>query len=261
MKFVAWILLLIALPECVHASVVVLNGLTHVHNLPGPEGKTQGTVRVKNEGLKDARIVIYRQDLITDCGKPSSYPDPNSHNRSLGNCLKTNVDEKILTANEEYEIRYNIALEKDKTSPGSYWEVLMVEVAEPVRDELKNGVQVNSKVRYAIQVIVDVGDFEGPKLTFENIVLDKVPGQEQILKVQVKNNSAFGSRANVILEIYDGQGNKLKTTEPNTRMLYPGFCNTFEVPISNLPAGKYDCVIIADTGKDLFGSNISVQVE
>ncbi|SEI71622.1 hypothetical protein SAMN04487995_1845 [Dyadobacter koreensis] len=261
MKFFAWILLFIILPKYVRASVVVLNGLTHIHTLPAPDGKTQGTVKVKNEGIKDARIIIYRQDLVSDCGKPSSYPDPNSHKYSLGDGLRTNVDEKILSANEEYEIRYNIELEMDKSSPGSYWEVIMVEVADPVRDELKNGVQVNSKVRYAIQVIVDVGDYEGPKLSFESIFLDKPPGQEQILKVQLKNNSSFGSRANVVLEIYDAQGNKLKTTEPNTRMLYPGYCNTFEVPISKLPAGKYDCVIIADTGKDLFGSNISVQVE
>jgi len=260
MKFVFWILLLL-LPDSLYASVVVLNGLTHLHTISGADIKTQGTVKVKNEGNKDARILIYRQDLINDCGKPSAYSDPESHARSLGTSLRTNVDEKVLSANEVYEVRYSIELEQNKSRPGTYWEVIMVEVADPVRDVVRNGVQVDSKVRYAIQVIVDVGTFEGPKLTFEHINLEKTPGPQQMLKVQIKNNSDFGSRASVILEIYDGKGTKLKTTEPNTRMLYPGYCNTFEVPVSNLSAGKYDCVIIADTGKDLFGSNISVQVE
>ncbi len=44
-------------------------------------------------------------------------------------------------------------------------------------------------------------------------------------------------------------------------MLYPGYCSTFEIPVTDLPKGKYDCVIVADTQRDLFGSNISLQVE
>jgi len=245
----------------VHASVVVVNGLTHAHVLSGAENKIQGSVVVRNEGAKESRILIYRQDLLPECGKSAQYPDLNSHSRSLGDGLKTNVDEKLMAVKEEYDVRYTIELPKDKTLPGTYWEVIMVEVADPVKDEVKDGVQINSKVRYAIQVIVDVGNFEAPEVSFENVIFDKVSPQRSVLKIQLKNNSAFGTRTNVILEVYDNKGNKLKTTEPSGRMLYPGYCNTFELPVNDLLSGKYDCVIIADTGKDLFGSNISIQVE
>lgn len=260
MNLVIRLFLLLCLPGYLRASVVIVNGLTHVHAL-ATTAKTQGTIRVKNEGTKEARILVYRQDLVPECGQSAKYTDANSHARSLGGGLSTNVDEKVMTANEEYDVRYTIDLDKEKSVPGTYWEVVMVEVADPIHDELKGGVHVNSKVRYAIQVIVDVGSFEGPKLSFENVVFDKISAKNAVLKVQIKNNSTFGARTNVILEVYDAAGTKLKTTPPNTRMLYPGYCNTFEIPLNDTAPGKYDCVIIADTGKDLFGSNISVQVE
>lgn len=255
------ILLLLLFPAHLHASVIIVNGLTHVHSLKDAAAIEQGVIRVKNEGAKDSRILVYRQDLILACDQASTYLAPGSHSRSLGNGLKTNIDERNIAANEAYEVRYTIELDKAKAETGSYWEVIMIEVGEPVHEEPKNGVQVNSKVRYAIQVIVDVGTFEGPKLTYEKAGYDKVAVKQGMLRVTLKNNGRFGARTNLILEVYDSSGNKLKNTEPNTRMLYPGNCSTFEIPVNDLPAGKYDCVIIADTGKDLFGSNISLQVE
>jgi hypothetical protein len=260
MKLVIRLFFLLCLPGYLSASVVIVNGLTHVHALATTD-KTQGAIRVRNEGVKETRILVYRQDLVPECGQSAKYPEANSHTRSLGDGLRTNVDEKLMAANEEYDVRYTIDLERGKSLAGTYWEVIMVEVADPIHDELKDGVHVNSKVRYAIQVIVDVGSFEGPRLSFENVVFDKISVKNAVLKVQIKNNSAFGARTNVILEVYDGKGTKLKTTPPNTRMLYPGYCNIFEIPLNDMAPGKYDCVIIADTGKDLFGSNISIQVE
>ena len=261
MKLITGLIILLLLPGYLKASVVILNGLTHMHAITDAASKTQGTIRVRNDGTKESRILVYRQDLIPECGQSVAYPKISSHGRSLGNELKTNVDEKVIGPGEEYDIRYTIEIDKGKSLPGTYWEVVMIEVAEPVQEQPKNGVQVNSKVRYAIQVIVDVGNFEGPRLTFENVVFDKVSAEQSVLKVLLKNNSSFSSRTNVILEIYDEKGNKLKTTESNNRMLYSGYCNTFEIPVNDLLPGKYDCVIIADTGKDLFGSNISIQVE
>ncbi|QRQ99870.1 hypothetical protein [Dyadobacter sandarakinus] len=261
MKAVIRFILLLFLPGTLQASVVILNGLTHVHQVATANARVQGTIRVRNENAREARILIYRQDLLAACGGVAEYPEAGSHPRSLGNALKTNVDERIVGANEEYEITYTAQLDPHKVSTGTYWQVVMIEVAEPVKEQPRAGIQVNSKVRYAIQVVVDVGTYEGPRLSYENVVFDKVTSKQGLLKVMLKNNGSFASRANVVLEVYDTSGNKLKTTEPNTRMVYPGYCSTYEIPVSDLSKGKYDCVIIADTGKDLFGSNIALQIE
>lgn len=261
MKKALGLILLLFFSSSLYASVVIVNGLTHGHSLLSPSDKVQGIIRVRNDGDKDSRILIYRQDLVPECTAAPNYLDADSHPRSLGKDLLTNVDEKVLSGKEEYDIRYTVALDKEKQKPGTYWEVLMIEVVNPIKEETTSGIHVSSRIRYAIQIIVDAGSFDGPKLSFENVVFDKVTPKNTMLKIQLKNNGIFGARTNVVLEVYDSQGNKIKTTEPNGRMMYPGYCNTFEIPLSDLAKGKYDCVIVADTGKDLFGSNISVQIE
>lgn len=260
MKWIALLSMMLLMPRYIRASVVILNGLTHNHSIPTATTTVQGVIKVKNDGGKDSRILVYRQDLVSLCNQQAAYPEVGSHSRSLGTALKTNVDERVIATTEEYDVRYTIEADPNR-QPGTYWEVIMVEVADPVREETHSGIQVNSKVRYAIQVIVDIGPVEGPPLSYENVVYEKVSAEQSVLKVVLKNNGAYGARTNVILEVYDSNGNKLKTTQPNTRMLYPGSCSTFEIPVTDVPKGKYDCVIIADTKKDLFGSNISLQVE
>lgn len=260
MKWIALLSMMLLMPQYTRASVVILNGLTHSHGIPTAATKVQGVIKVKNDGGKDSRILVYRQDLVSQCDQQAAYPEVGSHSRSLGSGLKTNVDERVIAVNEEYDVRYTIEADPNR-QPGTYWEVIMVEVADPVREETHSGILVNSKVRYAIQVIVDIGPVEGPPLSYENVTYEKISAEQSVLKVVLKNNGAYGARTNVILEVYDSNGNKLKTTQPNTRMLYPGSCSTFEIPITDVPKGKYDCVIVADTRKDLFGSNISLQIE
>lgn len=260
MKWIALLSMMLLMPRYLRASVVVLNGLTHNHSIPTASTKVQGAIKVKNDGGKDSRILVYRQDLVSKCDQQAAYPEVGSHSRSLGLGLKTNIDERVIATGEEYDVRYTIEADPNR-QPGTYWEVIMVEVADPVREESHRGIQINSKVRYAIQVIVDIGPAEGPPLSYEKVTYEKVAAEQSVLKVVLKNNGAYGARTNVILEVYDSNGNKLKTTQPNTRMLYPGSCSTFEIPVTDVPKGKYDCVIIADTKKDLFGSNISLQVE
>jgi hypothetical protein len=260
MKWIALLSMMLLMPRYTRASVVILNGLTHNHSIPTATTKVQGVIKVKNDGGKDSRILVYRQDLVSQCDQQAAYPEVGSHSRSLGTGLKTNVDERMIATSEEYDVRYTIEADPNR-QPGTYWEVIMVEVADPVREEAHRGIQVNSKVRYAIQVIVDIGPVEGPPLSYENVAYEKVSAEQSVLKVVLKNNGTYGARTNVILEVYDSNGNKLKTTQPNTRMLYPGSCSTFEIPVTDVPKGKYDCVIIADTKRDLFGSNISLQVE
>jgi hypothetical protein len=254
------LVILVLLPCATQAAVVIVNGLSHTHSLVSSEAKAQGLIRVRNDGNKESRILVYRQDLISKCGEKSTFPEAGSHPQSLGKSLVTNVNEKVIASKEEYDVLYSVQLGRDKPA-GTYWEVLMVEVADPIREEPRNGVQVNSTVRYAIQVIVDVGTFDGPALSYQQVSFEKVSPTLSVLKVTLKNDGIFGARSSVILEVYDASGNKLKVTEPNSRMLYPGSCSTYEIPVTDLPKGKFDCVIVADTGKDLFGSNVTLQIE
>ena len=249
---------LLVLSSHLFAAIQVLNGLTHVH-ATAAGGQINGKILIKNESAKEARILIYKQDLIANCGNAIAYTTSNTHNRSLGNWLQTNIDEKILSPNEEYTIHYTINMPKDSIGKGTYWSVLMIEGAEPIKEENTNGMQVNSKVRYAIQVLADVDGFESPKLTFEDVKYEAK--SSKTLKVRIKNDGLCSAKTKVSIEIFSDKGVKIKGYEATQKRIYPNLCNEFELLLDDMPKGKYEGVLIADNGKDIFGSTITLDVE
>ena len=259
MKKFTFILLLLTINFRLSASVMILNGLTHVHSTTAGSQVT-GKIIVKNESSKETRILIYKQDLIPSCGKSIDYTEINKHDRSLGKWLQTNVDEKILLPNQEYTIHYTINIPKELAQKGTYWAVLMVEGADPIKEENTNGMHVNSKVRYAVQVLADVGGFESPKLTFEDVRYEGQENTGKMIKVKIKNDGVFSAKTKITLEIFSNKGDKIKTFEGLQKRIYPNLCNDFEIVLKDLPKGKYEGVIIADNGKDMFGSNVTLDV-
>ena len=245
------------------SGVVILNGLTHVHS--GEAGSVMsGKIKIRNDSSKENRIILYKQDLILSCENTSiyEYKDINSNPRSMGGWLKVNVDEKILGPHEEYDLSYSINVPKNVAQKGSYWTVLMVEGADPIREPESQSLQVGSKIRYAVQLITELGSFESPKLQFENVEYKKaVNSTSNVVQIKLKNIGQYSAQTKVLLEIYDSKGTKLKVFQGSVRRIYPNHCNVFELEIKDLPKGIYDGVIIADNSKDLFGSNVSIKIE
>jgi hypothetical protein len=264
MKKTSILLLLLFISSTkVFSGVVILNGLTHVHS--GDAGsKIDGKIKIRNDSSKENRIIIYQQDLILSCDNTSifEYKDVNSNPRTLGSWLKVNVDEKILAPHEEYDLSYSINIPKNLTQKGSFWTVLMVEGADPIREKESQSLQVGSKIRYAVQLITELGTYESPKLQFESVEYKKgVNIASNIVQIKLKNIGTYSAHTKVLLEIYDSKGTKLKVFQGSVRRIYPNLCNVFELEIKDLPKGIYDGVIIADNSKDLFGSNVSIKIE
>lgn len=262
-RFLLLQLLLLISFSRVFAGVMILNGLTHVHT--GTGGNTiSGVIKMRNEGKKGSRVVIYQQDLVLACDKPLDYKDIdlNSHSRSLGKWLKTNVDEKTLEPNEDYEVSYTVTVPANIKEDGTYWTIIMVEVAEPLREKTSSGVNIDSKVRYAIQVIADLGQQKSPKLNFEKVEFkDTKPNEPKIIQVKLKNEGAFLARTNLNIEVFNSVGEKIKVIKGVLKKVYPGYCNDFEIELTDLPKGKFEGVLVADNGKDLFGENLTIEID
>ena len=244
------------------SGVTILNGLTHVHS--GDAGSViSGKIKIRNDSFKETRIVIYKQDLLLSCDKSAifEYRDINTNPHSLGNWLKINVDEKILAPNEEYDLNYIINVPKNFNQNGSYWTVLMIENAEPIKEQNSQMFQVGSKVRYAVQLIAEIGNYESPPLQFENVEYKKGINAANYIQVKLKNTGNYSTQTQVNLEIYDSKGDKIKAFQGTLRRIYPNLCNVFELEINGLSKGSYDGVIIADNGKDLYGSNVSIKID
>lgn len=256
MRFLSTILFLLLSLHSL-ASIVVLNGLSHTHE--GVNGVTiTGKITVRNNGKKEARIMIYNEDLMVSCDKPVDYGKINSHERSLGSWIKTNIEEKVLQSNEVYDIMYTLTVPEDRK--GSFWSVIMIEGADPVKEDVENGVKIDSKVRYAILVIGHAEAVESPKISFEQMKITPKDSVSQALSVKLKNNGIFVVPARLSVEIYDDAGKKLKTVESAPKRVYPEKCTEFELVIKDIPKGKYVGVLIADNGKDLYGANINLEI-
>lgn len=237
---------------------MILNGLSHTHD--GAGGATvSGKITVQNNGKKEAKILIYREDMVVSCDKPVDYDKINSHDRSLGDWMQTNVEEKWLQSGEVYDVTYTVTVPDGVK--GSYWSVVMIEGADPVKEDLiEKGVRIDSKVRYAVLVIANAGPVESPGIGFAGIKVSPKDSSSRVLQVKLRNNGLFVARTRLSIEIYDDAGKKIKTGESPARRTYPGKCTDFELVIKDLPKGKYEGVLIADNGKDLYGANMGLEV-
>ncbi|MCA0363661.1 MAG: hypothetical protein LCH67_06430 [Bacteroidetes bacterium] len=259
MKNLLKVLILLSLSISSFGAVVITNGLTQTHTIMSGQ-KITGKIEMKNESTKPARILIYKQDLSSYCDKSFNYSKPGTEPRSLDKYFKAVVDEKILAPMEQYVLFYTIDLTNTTLEDGSYWSVLMIEGAEPVKEEQSQGMTINSVVRYAVQIIADLGAVKSPKLVFENIEMKDREDAVKVLTFKMKNEGIYSSKTKILVEIYNEEGKKIKTIEGLTKRVYPGQCNDFEIELKDMPAGKYDGIIVADNGKDLFGANVTLDL-
>ena len=87
------------------ARVTIINGLTHIHSLK-QGSTTKGQLILRNDSKKEARIVVYKQDLSAICDKQIEYTEDGSQPKSLSKMLRTVVDEKVLIPQEEFVLPY-----------------------------------------------------------------------------------------------------------------------------------------------------------
>lgn len=244
----------------VSAKVMIVNGLTHVH--AGQHGQLlRGKIQVKNVGTAAEKILIYPNGLVQTCDEKTDFIPPDRQARGIGSWIETNVDETVIRAGETYEILYTITVPPDTALSGSYWTLLMIEGAEPVNKEVANQFTVGSKIRYAVQIIADIGTPESSKLNFEKVAFKQTESTRKIVRAKLKNLGKFMIVPKLTLEIYSKDGLKIKAFESAYQKVYPFTCKDFEIEISGLTNGKYDAVLVADYGQDLFGTNLVIDIE
>ncbi|WP_457616462.1 hypothetical protein [Lutibacter sp.] len=241
-----------------NSNVVVLNGLTHVHN--SEAGKTiTGVVKLKNTKDTEQRVIIYFNDLFQECGKATILTADVSHERSLLKWISTNINERVLKPHEEYELVYTIEVPNDSSLDGSYWGVLMIEVEKPIKeDDLSYGVKLESKIRYGIQIITDIKERKPSELDFYNVEINDNNGAKMI-NVDVQNNGIFYVQPTLVLEVFNENGEQAKKEEVKFKKIYPGYCKAFTLDISDLPKGVYSAVLVADYGENMYAVDLEFE--
>lgn len=245
------------------ASIVVLNGLSHTYQVEN--GKVyKGKIAIENTGNQSQSVKLFLQDYSYNANGTSNYSVPHTNDKTNSDWIKMNTNLVTLKAKQKTEIYYEITVPNIVSEPGSYWSVIMVEPVEEIKpNDNKQGVNITSIIRYAIQVITDVDSEKAkPDLKFEGVKIEKEDGR-QILKVAIANKGNLYCKPTANIEIYNKKdGQKLGNFSSQAMGLLPQTSKSFHIDISKMPPDKYNAVLIAtDEDENAFALNVELEVK
>ncbi len=254
------ILALFGINDHAFASVIISNGLTHNLDVSSKSIK-EGKVLLKNIGEKPQAIKVYFNDLTSDCKGKIDYVKAGENLRSLYPYVNVNNTDYTLQPGEEYELSYRIDLTKNEFDNGSLWVLLMVEVVDPVsKTTTEQGFEIGSKIRYAVQLIANIGQKNAEAISFSNVKIAKDINELRVLEASIENGGRFMAIPNVNIQIFDEKGLKVKDLSVPSKKIYPQNCQSFSLPLADLPKGKYQAVLLAEYLEESIGVNIDLEI-
>lgn len=239
------------------ASVVITNGLSHAHDMTNLQS-VKGVVKIKNIGKEPQRIIIYKMDQTMDCVGGGSFMDADSLSRSNASWINLSAVEEVLDTGQMFELVYEIQKPSDSNIKGSYWSMIMVENIPDIEAEPeKKGITVRSNLRYAVQIISNVGEAESYDMEFDSVFYDL---ENQTLEMMISNPTISIMRPYFEVKLYSDSGHTVNVKRENIVKLYPGTCRRISIPIEDIQQGSYDGVVIAKTeGQGVYGYNVSIE--
>jgi len=249
----------------IYAGITVLNGLTHIHNTQ--KGNTiTGEIVLKNMNQTESeRFNVFIKDFDQSCDAQDQFLEIGSIERTLGKWIFLNTTERVLKPNEKYILKYtikipdNIELKKDY---GSFWSNILIEGDQVIDETITSeGLKISSKIRYGVQMIVNIGEQLNPEIEFINIELNKKNEATYEVDVVIENKGDFLIKPTLLLELFNNEGEDVYKTKAQFKKLYPESCKNFMLNINKVPKGSYEGVLVADYGADMYAINLSIDIE
>jgi hypothetical protein len=254
------ITLLFFVSHTVIGSVIIKNGLTQIHNM-GKNEKQNGILILQNTGTKPEKIKIYFHDLSTSCNGDIAYNEPGSQKLSLCKYLIVGNKEIEIFPKQEYELVYRIDLESNNIEQGSLWALMMVEIVEPIsKSQRSKGIEIGSKIRYAVQLIAHIGDNENPVMKITDVKLNNAATGEKSIDASILNMGLFMIMPVIEVQIFNEKGELKKEQKITPKKVYPGYCQMFQIPISELESGKYKAILLAEYQEETIGLNLNIEL-
>ena len=242
------------------ANILVLNGLTH-ENISLPGGQYRDRIEIQNSGTEVRSVKIYARDYWFSYTGESRHDDPGTLARSNASWINYTPRLITLQPNEKGFIDFEVNVPKTDSLNGTYWSVIMVEgITPPDTMDNSSGVKINTAIRYAVQIITNIGESGKRDLQFLGLELTQSEGKN-VLNVAVENTGDFILKPEMSLEVFDGDGNSLGVFKADRRKTFPGTSVTSSIVLEGIKPGKYTAVLVADCDEDhVYGTNISLEI-
>lgn len=258
-KFPGIAFLLILFSLSANASIVVLNGLTHENQaLPGESYR--GTIQIQNVSEKRRSVKIYQRDYWFSYTGESKHDPAGTQERSNADWIAYNPELLDLEPNQTVTVNYEVTV-PDTSLSGTYWSVIMVEGIVPLdTSSYSRGVTINTAIRYAIQMVTNIGTTGTRDIRFLGMELGK-QAETTVLQVAIENTGERLLRPELAIELFDEEGNSAGVIKADSRKTFPGTSVMITLNLAGIKPGKYSGVLIADCSDDqVFGTNVSFEI-
>ncbi len=243
-----------------NANILVLNGLTH-ETLSQAGDKYRERIEVQNNGTEKKEVKIYIRDYWFSYTGESRHDEPGTQERSNAKWITYSPQLITLGPNEKGFIDFEVTVPSDDSLQGTYWSVIMVEgVVPPDTTASAGGVKINTAIRYAIQVITNIGETAKRDLQFIGLELAGDGGQK-MLNVAMQNTGDYILKPEMSLEIFDAEGNSAGVFKADRRKTFPGTSITSSIILEGIKPGNYTAILVADCDEDhIYGTNLSLEI-
>lgn len=263
--FCLFVILLI-LANVSFAQVSLIGRLTQEATLQ-PGEKFEGEITLKNRGETPWQIAIYKNDYLFYADGTIIYGEPGRAPRTNASWLSLSPNELTIPPDETASIFYTLQVPDNQDLSGTYWSIIMIEptsetgpqVLEDKKHKVKIGIQ--TRVRYAVQIITNIGDTGAPKINFLDKKLVNQDGK-RILQLDVENIGERWLSPAVWVELYDNYGNKMGRFESRKERIYPECSVRYDVDLTEVPTGDYRALVVLDNGDEhVFGAQYDLGIE
>ena len=243
-----------------NGSIIVLNGLTH-ENQGQPGESSRGTIQIQNTAAKEKSVRVYLRDYWFSYTGESRHDPAGTLERSNSGWLTFNPELLNLTPNEMAIIDYEVKIPVNDSLKGTYWSVIMVEgITPPDTTKAAIGVKINMSIRYAVQIVTNIGATGASDMQFLGLELSE-ENDNNILNVVIENTGERILKPELSLELFDGAGNSAGIIKSDRRKTYPGTSIKVTLNIEGIKPGNYTGVLVADCDEDhIFGTNLSLEI-
>ncbi|WP_041646006.1 hypothetical protein [Aromatoleum aromaticum] len=235
------------------------------HEKAAQTGETyRGTLAIRNTGKTPADVKLYQTDYRFDASGRNDYAEPGSLPRSNARWIRPGQPQFHIPPGEVVHAPYEVRVPDDASLKGSYWSMIMVEPlaaaeAAPAAAK-KNTVQLTQSIRYAVQIVTDVGAGAEPALAFTNPATSVLDGRK-LFSIDVGNDGERWVRASFWLELYTLEGQPQAKIDGEKYRIYPGTSVRARFNVGEIPPGRYRALLVADgDGENLYGTELQIEL-
>jgi len=242
------------------AGINVLGGLGREVVLQ-PGGRSQGKIVLRNSDKEAREVRIYQTDYRFWSDGRSEYGEPGTTPRSNAAWLTVTPSQITIPAESVQDVHYSIQVPDNRDLSGTYWSIVMIEPLAPLVvpqagvDDGQSRMGLRAVVRYGVQIVTNIGDTGARDLRFidRQIVTD-----EEGHKILQLDAECLGERWLVPMlwtELYNEQGELVGRFSGGKYRIYQGCSVRYRIDLTNVPAGRYKALVVADNGDDnVFGA-------